>query len=228
MVWQLGITFTNPKEIAMNQFKKWHCQCIARDMVEILQQKSYDAHYAEDLDQAKSIVLEMIPLKASVAVGGSETLEAMGLIDAFRNGDYHFFDRYQDIPFEETVEIYRQSMLADFLVTGTNAITRNGELVNIDSSGNRVAGIIFGPRRVIIVAGVNKVVNDLDEALKRLKRIAPMNVLRNGHKAPCAETGRCMNCEIQDRMCNFIGIVNHGMKFPGRMSVIIVAEEVGF
>jgi len=212
----------------MDRFKKWQFQCIAREMVEILKQKCYDAHYAEDLNEARVKVLEMVPLKASVAIGGSETLGAMGLIDIFRNGDYQFFDRYQNIPFEETVEIYRQSMLADFLVTGTNAITRKGELVNEDSSGNRVAGIIFGPRRVIVVAGANKVVNDLDEALKRLKQIAPMNALRNGHKTPCVETGKCMDCQIQARVCNSIGIVNHGMKFAGRITVIMVAEEAGF
>lgn len=212
----------------MNPYQKWQYQCIAKEMTGILKEKCYDAHYAETLEDAKQMVLEMIPAQASVAVGGSETLAAMGLVDIFRNGDYHFFDRYQKLPFSETVEIYRQSMLADFLVTGTNAITRNGELVNSDSSGNRVAGIIFGPRRVIVVAGVNKVVDDLDQALKRLKQIAPMNAKRNGHKTPCVETGRCMDCQIQARVCNSIGIVNHGMKFEGRISVIMVAEAIGF
>lgn len=212
----------------MNRFVKWRCQCIAREMVEILKQKAYDAHYAEDLEEAKALVLEMIPHGSSVAVGGSETLAAMGLVDIFRNGDYKFFDRYQNLPFPEIVEIYRQSMLADFLVTGTNAITRRGQLVNMDSSGNRVAGIIFGPRRVIVVAGANKVVADLDAALKRLQEIAPMNALRNGHQTPCVKTGRCEDCRIPARICNSIGIVNHGMKFEGRISVIMVAEEVGF
>lgn len=211
----------------MNKFKKWQFQCIARDMVCILKEKHYDAHYAEDLDEAKKIVLEMIPPGSSIAVGGSETLAMMGLVAVFRNGAYNFFDRYQSLPFTEIVEIYRQSMFADFLVTGTNAVTRHGELVNADSSGNRVAGMIFGPRRVIVVAGANKVVDDLDEALKRLKKIAPMNCIRNGHKTPCTETGRCMECQIKDRMCNSIGIINHGMKFEGRITVIMVAEEAG-
>lgn len=212
----------------MNRFQKWQYQLIAKEMLEVLKSKSYDAHYAEDILEAKKMVLEMIPAGASVALGGSETLGEMGLIEIFRNGGYHFFDRYQDLPFPEIVEIYRQSMLADFLVTGTNAITRNGELVNVDSSGNRVAGMIFGPRRVIVVAGANKVVDNLDEALQRLKKIAPMNVLRNGHKTPCLETGRCMDCQVKDRMCNSIGIINHGMKFDGRISVIMIAEDKGF
>lgn len=212
----------------MNKYKKWQCQLIAKEMLGVLKDKCYDAHYAENLDEAKKMVLNMIPKGASVALGGSETLSAMGLIDIFRDGEYSFFDRYQDIPFSETVEIYRQSMLADFLVTSTNALTRNGELVNIDSSGNRVAGMIFGPKRVIVVTGTNKVVDNLDEALKRLKKIAPMNALRNGHKTPCTETGKCMDCELQQSVCNSIGIINSGRKFEGRISIIIVAEEIGF
>lgn len=197
----------------MNKFKKRLYQLIAKEMVEVLKSKSYDTHYAENLSEARELILAMIPGGASVAVGGSETLNEMGIIDTFRNGSYRFFDRYQDLPGPEIVEIYRQSLLADFLVTGTNAITRNGELVNIDCSGNRVAGIIFGPKRVIVVAGVNKVVSDLENALKRLKQIAPMNAVRNGHKTPCTETGRCMDCQTSARLCNTIGIVNNGMKF---------------
>lgn len=212
----------------MNQFQKWRYQCIAREMTGVLTEKGYDAHYAEDLAATKELVLGMIPARSSVAVGGSETLAAMGLIEHFRQGDYQFFDRYQPIPFEETVEIYRQSMLADFLVTGTNALTRKGELVNVDSSGNRVAGMIFGPRRVIVVAGANKVVRDLEAALQRLREIAPMNAMRNGHQTPCRETGCCMDCQIQARVCNSIGIINNGRKFPDRISVIMVAEETGF
>jgi hypothetical protein len=212
----------------MNKYIKRQCQVIAKEMVEVLKEKSYDAFYAEDLEEAKKLVLNMIPYKSSVAVGGSETLAAMGIVDIFRQGDYDFFDRYQNIPFTETVEIYRQSMLADFLVTSTNALTRKGELVNTDSSGNRVAGMIFGPKRVIVVAGANKVVDNLDEALKRIRKIAPMNAFRNGHKVPCVETGICVDCQLQQSVCNSIGIINHGRKFEGRITVIMVAEEAGF
>jgi L-lactate utilization protein LutB len=212
----------------MNKYKKWQSQLIAREMVEILKSKSYDAHYAEDLNEAKQIVLDMIPHGSSVAVGGSETLAEMGMVDIFRGPEYKFFERYKTSSSEERIEVYRQSLLADFLVTSTNAITVNGELVNVDSSGNRVAGIVFGPKRVIIVAGTNKVVDTLEDALKRLKKIAPMNALRNNHKTPCIETGRCMDCQTPSSMCNSISIVNHGMKFKGRISIIMVAEEAGF
>lgn len=212
----------------MADLKKWQYQCLAREAVEILRQKSYDAHYAEDLPEARRMVLDMIPAGASIALGGSVTIGGMGLLEVFRGGDYRLFDRYQDKPHEEIVEIMRQSLLADFLVTGTNAVTRRGELVNIDCSGNRVAGMIFGPKRVIVVAGANKLVDDLDEAVKRLRRIAPLNARRIKHHTPCVETGKCMDCQVQQRLCNYLTVINHGMKFPGRITVVMVGEETGF
>lgn len=212
----------------MNDIKKWHNQCIAREIVDVLNRKKYNAVYAENLQEARKMVLDMIPEGSSIALGGSVTLNEMDIIDTFRSDKYKLFDRYQKLPFPEIVEIMRQSLLADYLVTGTNAITRNGELVNVDCSGNRVSAMIFGPKNVIIVAGVNKVVDDVDEAMKRLKKIAPLNSKRIGHETPCVETGKCMDCQVKKRMCNYITIINHGMKFEGRLNVIVVAEEVGY
>lgn len=212
----------------MNEYRKWQAQCIAREAVEILRGKHYDAHYAENLGQAREQVLAMIPPGASIALGGSVTLEEMGLIDLFRQGNYKLFDRYQKLPHEEIVEIMRQSLLADFLIAGTNAVTRRGELVNIDCSGNRVAGMIFGPKRVIVIAGANKVVDDLAEAMRRLRRIAPLNAKRIGHQTPCAKTGKCQDCQVQKRLCNYMTVIYHGMKFEGRITVIMVGEETGF
>lgn len=212
----------------MNQYKLWQNQCIAYEIVEILNKKKYNAFYAPDLEAAKNKVLELIPEGSSIALGGSVTIEEMGLIDIFRNGPYKLFDRYKPMSHEERIELMRQSLLADVLVTSTNAITKNGELVNVDCSGNRVSAMIFGPKKVIIVAGVNKVVDNLDDAFKRLKKIAPMNAKRNNHKTPCTETGYCADCQIKARMCNYVTVINHGMKFENRINVIIVPQEVGF
>lgn len=212
----------------MDKVKKWHNTCVANEIVEVLKNKKYNALYAEDLQQARQILLDMIPENASIALGGSVTLGQMDIIDTFREGKYQFFDRYQKSSFPETVEVMRQSMLADYLVTSTNAITRNGELVNVDCSGNRVSGMIFGPKKVIIIAGANKVVDTLDDAMKRLKKIAPLNAKRLGHKTPCVQTGKCMDCDTKQRMCNYVTIINHGMKFEDRITVIVVAEELGY
>ena len=211
-----------------DKYRKWQDQLIAREMVGILQSKHYEAHYAEDLQEARRIVLDQIPEGASIALGGSETIAAMGLIETFRQGPYRLFDRYQKLPHAEIVEIMRQSLLADFLITGTNAITRQGELVNLDCSGNRVAGMIFGPRKVIVVAGANKVVDTLDDAVRRVKGIAPLNAKRIKHETPCTETGRCQDCQVPKRLCNYLTVIYHGMKFPGRITVVMVGEEAGF
>jgi L-lactate utilization protein LutB len=212
----------------MNQYKKIQYQLIAKEMVEVLKEKGYISYYAENKEEAKKKILKLIPEGSSISVGGSETLGAMNIIEEFRSEKYKFFDRYKKMPYEELYEIYRQSLLSDYFVSSTNAITRNGQLVNTDSSGNRVASMIIGPKKVIIVVGANKVVDNLDEALKRIKKIAPMNATRVGHKAPCVQTGRCMQCEVQGSVCNYTGIIENGRKEAGRISVIMVAEELGF
>lgn len=212
----------------MDKYKKIKYQLIAKEMVEILNRKGYVSYYAEDKEEAREKILSLIPEGSSIAVGGSETLVSMNIIDEFRSEKYRFFDRYKDLPYEEIYEIYRQSLLSDYLVSSTNAITRNGQLVNTDSSGNRVAAMIIGPKKVIIVAGANKIVDNLEDAFKRIKDIAPMNATRVHHDAPCVNTGRCMNCEVKGSVCNYTGIIENGRKEPGRITVILVAEELGF
>jgi len=212
----------------MNKYKKIQCQLIAKEMVGILNKNGYVSYYAEDKEEAKKKILNLIPEGSSISVGGSETLQAMNMIEEFRSEKYKFFDRFQSIPYEEIYEIYRQSLLSDYFVSSTNAITRKGQLVNTDSSGNRIASMIIGPKKVIIVAGANKVVDDLEEALKRIKKIAPLNATRVNHETPCVNTGRCMECEIQNSVCNYTGIIENGRKELGRITVIMVAEELGF
>lgn len=212
----------------MDKYKKIKYQLLAKEMVDILSSKGYISYYAEDKDEAKNIILSLIPEGASVSVGGSETLNAMNMTEEFRKTKYKFFDRFKKMTYEEMYEVYRQSLLSDYFVSSTNAITMQGQLVNTDSSGNRVASMIIGPKHVIIAAGANKIVENLDEAFKRIKKIAPMNAIRVGHKTPCAESGRCMECEIQNSVCNYTGIIENGRKEKGRIVVIVIAEELGF
>jgi len=214
--------------IEMNEIKKWKYECNGKGIVEILKAKKYNAIYVDNITEAREKVLEIIPKGASIALGGSVTLNEMDIIDTFRKGDYKLYDRYQNLPFPEIVEIMRQSMVADFLVTSTNAITKKGELVNMDCSGNRAAGMIFGPKKVIVVAGANKIVEDIEAAEKRIKDVAMMNAKRINHKTPCAETGCCQDCDVKDRVCNYMSIVNNGGKFEDRFTVIIVGEEIGY
>lgn len=213
----------------LDKYRKKRAQAIAAEMVDLLAQKGYMTSYAEDLQEAKQQVLALIPQNATVGVGGSETLKAMDMIETLRNGNYQFLDRYKEgLAFSEVEEVYRQALVADVFLSSTNAVTRQGQLVNIDSSGNRVAALSFGPRKVILVIGVNKVVDTLEDAMKRIRTIAPLNAMRVHHKAPCVETGKCMDCQLQQSVCNSVGIINHGRKTPGRFSIIMVADEIGF
>ena len=214
----------------MNEVQKWFDRKKAERTAEVLLKAGYQVYLVDDLTAAKTRVLELIPEGASITLGGSAVVDALELLPIFRTDKFRLFDRYQKLPFiPDRVEIMRQGMLADYLVTGCNAITAAGELVNRDCTGNRVAGMIFGPRNVIIVAGVNKVVNNLDEAFRRLREVAaPMNAKRLGtHKTPCLETGVCSDCDSKDRLCNYTTVIHNGRKFPGRISIILIADQVG-
>ena len=213
----------------METIKQWKNICKAKTIVDVLNKKHFQASYVLNLAEAKEKLISMIDDGASVALGGSTTLSDMGIVDVLRNGNYAFFDRYQNLPFDpDIVDIHRKSLTADFLLTGTNAITKQGELVNTDCTGNRVAPMIFGPKNVIIVAGVNKIVENLEDAFKRIREIAPMNSKRIKHETPCVETGYCVDCDCKKRICNFTTIIHNGIKFEGRIKIIIIADEAGY
>ena len=142
----------------MDKYRLQRAKIVAKDMCNILKDKGYETYYADNVEEASKICLSLINDNDTVGVGGSETLNAMNLIEQLRNGPYHFLDRYQKLPFNEIEDIYRQALTADVFVSSVNAITRDGRIVNVDSSGNRVAAISFGPKKVILAIGANKVV----------------------------------------------------------------------
>lgn len=207
---------------------KQEYQEIAKSMLKVLEEKGYDVHYADDVNEAKKIVLDMIPENSVIGLGGSLTVGETGLVDSFRDEKYKLIDRYNQPSKDAMFEAYREALHSDYFISGTNAITRNGELVNVDCSGNRVAAMIYGPKRIVIVAGANKVVNNLDDAFKRLKEIAPINCKRFNSTAPCVETGICEDCDDPQRMCNYTTVIHNGRKFEGRISIVIIAEKVGY
>ncbi len=204
--------------------KKWRYEAIGKSITKTLQEKAYDAHYVDNLEEAKKLVLEMIPEGASIGLGGSVTINQMDILDTLRSDKYKLIDRY-NCP--DPHALYRDALVSDVFLTSTNAITKNGELVNMDCSGNRVAAMIFGPHKVIIIAGANKVVKDFDAAMARIKEIAPLNSKRIHHDTPCTHSGYCEDCQTRKRMCNYLTVIYNGMKEPGRISIIIVGDEVG-
>jgi hypothetical protein len=209
-----------------NQYRKWLGEKRGRNALAVFAEKGWNTYYAETLAAARDTLFNTcLPKNVSVGLGGSETLGAMNILPALRSADYRLFDRYNCA---DHFEVCRESLMADYFITGANALTMSGEMVNLDCSGSRVAAMAYGPRRVIVIAGVNKLVDTLDEAIARVHHIAPMNCKRNGHKTPCAENGLCADCNIPDRMCNHLLITLNAKKFEGKYTLILIDEELGF
>jgi len=203
------------------------------ELKETLTENNFEVFVAENTDEAKSIVLEkIIPEIApkSVSWGGSLTFVATGLYDVLKNdNDLNVLDTYdKTLSPEESLERRRQSLLVDLFITGSNAVTESGQLVNLDMFGNRVGALTFGPKNVIILVGRNKIVPDLDEAMFRIKNYAaPVNTMRLDKKTPCAKTSFCEDCKSPDRICNTWTITEKS--FPKkRVKIILINKDLGF
>jgi L-lactate utilization protein LutB len=203
------------------------------DVKKALEANNFEAHVAEDIDEAKQIVLEEIIPKTdakSVSWGGSMTFIATGLYESLKNSqDIQVLDTFdKSLSSEENTERRRQALLADLFITGTNAVTETGMLVNLDMIGNRVAALTFGPKHVIVLVGRNKIVSDIDDALYRVKNYAaPVNAMRLSKKTPCIKTANCEDCKSPDRICNTWTIAEKA--YPeGRVKVVLINEDLGF
>jgi L-lactate utilization protein LutB len=198
-----------------------------------LEENGFDVFLADSPIQARDIILQEILPKTgarTVSWGDSMTLHATGVLDVLKASSSFSvlvtFDK--TLPRQEIIERRRQALLVDLFFTGTNAVTENGTLVNLDMIGNRVAAITFGPKHVVITVGRNKIVPDLCDAMERIKNYAaPVNAIRHpGFKPPCMKTARCMNCRSPDRICNVWTITEKS--FPkGRIKVVLIGEDVG-
>ena len=203
------------------------------DLKNELEDNNFEVYMADNGSEAKRIVLEEILPKTgpkSVAWGGSMTFLATGLYEAIKEDSgieiLDTFDR--SISREEMVERRRQALLVDLFITGTNAVTESGQLVNLDMIGNRIGGITFGPKSVVILVGRNKIVPDLDEAMARIKDyVAPVNAMRLDIKTPCVKTSYCDECNSPQRICNTWAITEKC--FPkGRVKIVLINEDLGF
>ncbi|RJP64114.1 MAG: lactate utilization protein [Candidatus Abyssobacteria bacterium SURF_17] len=197
--------------------------------IEALQANNIECVFVQNKQEALKKALEMIPVGATVGLGGSVTVEQIGLLAELRSGKYTVYDQYESgIDMEENMRRRRAGLTAHYFVTGTNAVTMDGQLVNVDGLGNRVAAQAFGPEKVILVAGKNKIVKDVHEAFDRLEKIAaPINAKRVNAATPCADTGVCIDCDSPARICNIYTIIRR-MMIPGRITVILVNDSLGF
>lgn len=197
-----------------------------------LEENNFEVFLAEDAGKAKEVVLDhILPAVAprSVSWGGSVTFTTTGLYEAIKaRSDLEILDTYdRNIPREEVMERRRRALLVDLFITGTNAVTETGMLINLDMIGNRVGGITFGPKNVIILAGRNKIVPDLEDGMFRIKNyVAPANAMRLDMKTPCVKTGNCEDCKSPERICNHWVITEKS--FPkGRIKVVLINQDLG-
>lgn len=197
-------------------------------LVKNLQKRHFEAYYCATKAEALEKALSLIPVGASVGWGGAMSCQQIGLMDAVRAGDYRAIDRDQCTTPEAREQAMRDSQFADVFLTGANGLSMDGQMVNIDGSGNRVAAIIYGPKNVIVVAGMNKVEDSLEAAVRRARTIAaPMNQQRfQLPNNPCTANGVCADCKSETCICNQIVITRH-CRPAGRIKFILVGEELG-
>ncbi|MBO4474927.1 MAG: lactate utilization protein [Clostridiales bacterium] len=200
-------------------------ELLAQKVIEGLKSRNMDGFYAANKEEALVRALELIPEGSSISMGGSMSVHAIGLSQALKDGNYNFIDR-------DAYEDKRAAMLlaydADFFLSSVNAMTEDGVLVNIDGNSNRVSAIAQGPKHVLFIVGMNKVCKDIDHAMKRARNVAaPVNAQRFGLDTPCSKTGSCFNCKSPDTICCQF-LITRFSRHPGRISVILVNEELGY
>ncbi len=195
---------------------------------ESFQTRNIEATFFETLDAAKSHILNIVPVECAVGVGHSSTLQKMNMTNSLLERGNTVYDKELAKDSGERKALKKKALLADWYITGSNAVSMDGRIVNIDHSGNRVAAISYGPDRVMIVVGKNKIAATLEEAIQRVKNIAcPLNAKRAGFHPPCVALNRCVDCVSKERVCNILSIVE-GQVDSERIKLFIVDEECGF
>lgn len=202
---------------------------LAAKVLKGLEKRHFEGYYCGTKEEAVKLALSLIPEKASVTWGGSDTIRSIGLTKKVHEGDYEVWDRDLAGSKEEQAEIYRKAFSADVYLTSTNAISEDGVLVNIDGNGNRVAAMTFGPKKVIVLAGMNKVTKTVEDAAVRVRTVAaPVNAQRfEGIKTGCMASGACENCLSTDSICAYASLIRISRP-AGRIAVILIGEELGY
>jgi len=215
---------------ALDESHRWYKETLAKKTLKALAENNISGCYVETAEDARNKVMSLIPSGSKVGYGGSLTLDQIGIKEILRKGDYNFIDfQRPGINDDDKNRLCRECLLADIFLMSSNALTIEGQLVNIDGTGNRVAALIFGPSKVIVVAGVNKIVPDVDAAIHRIRNyITPIHARRRDKQLPCAKTGNCVDCHAPDRSCSALVIIEHQkLKYKERIMVIIVGQELG-
>lgn len=200
---------------------------LGNSVVEALNKNGFKAQFVANKEQALAAALKLIDKDATVGMGGSQTVTAIGLETVLKKQGNTIFN-HQGLGKEEAFKVRRQELTADVFLAGANAVTLEGELINVDGTGNRVAAMTFGPGKIIIIAGINKIVEDEAAGRERIKMAAaPLNCIRLQRHTPCTAVGKCMECHSPERICNVTSII-HRPVAPVEYNIIIVGEPLGY
>lgn len=213
----------------MDPNKEWWIEERMRKVVEKLKAHDFEALYVKTKEEAVKEVRKYIIPDMKIGVGGSVTIRGLGILEELRARGNVIYDHWiPGLSKEESLRFRKSQMTSDLFLSSINAITMNGELVNIDGVGNRVNGTIFGPGKVVLVAGYNKIVEDVQEAIKRIKNVAaPINAKRLSIDVPCAKVGKCVDCNSPQRICRVV-VIHERKPMLTDMLIILVGEELGY
>ena len=212
----------------MELYERMFYEKRGRILVENLKKRHFEAYYCSTKEDALQKALELIPAGSTVGWGGATSAQQIGLIDAIRKGDYRSLDRDRCSNADEVEELMHKCLNADVFLTGANALSMDGQMVNIDGKGNRISAIIYGPKNIIVIAGMNKAVDTINLAVERARTVAaPINQQRFLNNTPCSTTGKCSDCKNEGCICNHIVITRH-CRPAGRIKFILVGESLGF
>jgi L-lactate utilization protein LutB len=209
--------------------KTWHNDIIGQRTVEALNKNNFSAHYFAKQQEAINYVLQLIPANATIGIGGSRTNMELGLLELLEKRGHELFNHNQEgLTTEERIERRYKQLTCDVFLSGANAITLTGEIVNRDAFGNRAAAMMFGPKKVIVVVGINKIVRDVEEADKRIKMYAaPLNNKRYELPNPCVQLGECVDCKGPARACNITTVLSRRPPLTD-IHVVVLGKNLGF
>ena len=201
---------------------------LAHKLIANLERRQFEAYYCNTSAEAVELVTSLVPEGSTVTWGGSASIRDTGITDALKRGPYTVYDRDGITDVHEKEAVYRKAFGCDYYLSSVNAMSEDGVMVNIDGNGNRVAAITWGPRRVILVVGLNKVCQDVPSALARARSTAaPVNAARFDIYTPCQADGICHNCHSPESICNYIHFLRNSHPAK-RHIVILVGEDLGY
>lgn len=211
----------------MNEMQKMYYEKRGQILVKNLKSRHFDAYYCATREDALVKALELIPEGTTVGWGGVMSAHQIGLVKALNEGKYNAIDRDRCATPEEKLQAAKDSMFADVFLAGANGLSLDGQMVNIDGTGNRVAAIVYGPKEVLVIAGMNKVMDTLEDAITRARTIAaPLNQQRFQLPNPCTVTGTCADCKSETCICNQI-LITRNCRPAGRIKFILVGDDLG-